>query len=199
MKHVTLIRKMQATAVASLVLAVCAAQAQTQAATNAPSATPATPAPAALPAVVVTATRTEENPFSLPYSVSAVSSLDLERKMPRTTPEALRELPSVMLQKTSHGQGSPYLRVGEDVGLQPETGYGEWDFDAKVEYFLSPNSRLVYGHQTVRLDDAWRTHATIYGVLWSGTTRGTDLQREFDQARDCPCPTPGTTSSVTRA
>jgi hemoglobin/transferrin/lactoferrin receptor protein len=60
--------------------------------------------------MIVTATRVEEDPFSLPYSVSVVTAQDLERKMPRTTPEALRELPSIMLQKTSHGQGSPYLR-----------------------------------------------------------------------------------------
>jgi hemoglobin/transferrin/lactoferrin receptor protein len=63
-----------------------------------------------LPEVVVTATRSEEEAFSLPYSTSVVGGADLERRMPRTTPEALRELPSVMLQKTSHGQGSPYLR-----------------------------------------------------------------------------------------
>jgi len=257
-----------------------------------------------LPEVVVTATRTEENPLSLPYSVGAVTTRDLARTLPRTTPEALRELPSVMLQKTSHGQGSPYLRGftgfrtlmlidgirlnnstfregpnqywntidalsldrlevvrgpgsvlyggdaiggtvnalsksrqdcgdgfdwnggtlyrvssaenshvgrlefssqyegkvgihagssrkefgdlrgGSEVGLQPGTAYDEWDMDAKVDYFITPRSRLVYGHQTVRLDDAWRTHATLYGVLWSGTTRGTDLRRSFDQARD---------------
>jgi len=257
-----------------------------------------------LPTMVVTATRTEEEPFLLPYSVSAVGPRDFERMLPRTTPEALRELPSVMLQKTSHGQGSPYLRGftgfrtlmlidgirlnnstfrdgpnqywgtidalsldrmevvrgpssvmygsdaiggtvnaiskgrkdyqqgfdwngglfyrfasaedshvgrpevsaqfderigvhvggsikrfgdlrgGSGVGGQPRTGYDEWDLDAKVEYRLAPDSRLVYGHQTVRLDDAWRTHSTVYGVLWSGTTRGDDQTRVFDQARD---------------
>jgi len=257
-----------------------------------------------LPKMVVTATRTEEDPFLLPYSVSTVGPADFDRMMPRTTPEALGELPSVMLQKTSHGQGSPYLRGftgfrtlmlidgirlnnstfrdgpnqywntidslsldrmevvrgpssvmygsdaiggtvnaisrgrdayqegfdwngglfyrfssaeesqmgrpelsaqydekigmhvggsikrfgdlrgGEEVGRQPQSGYDEWDFDAKVDYLLTPNSRLVYGHQTVRLDDAWRTHSTVYGVLWSGTTRGDDQKRLFDQARD---------------
>lgn len=287
-----------------LLLAVCAESARPQEAAPALPARPVTNAPAELPAVVVTATRTEENPFSLPYSVSAISPVDLERKMPRTTPEALRELPSVMLQKTSHGQGSPYirgftgyrtlmlvdgirlnnstyrdgpnqywntidalsldrlevvrgpssvlygsdaiggtvnaisksrqayeqgfdangaaiyrfssaedshvgrpeisgqydrrvgvhvggsikefgdLRGGQEVGKQLHSDYSEWDIDAKVNYFVTPNSRLVYGHQTVRLDDAWRTHSTIYGVLWSGTTRGTDLQRALDQARD---------------
>ncbi|HOB99919.1 MAG TPA: TonB-dependent receptor plug domain-containing protein, partial [Verrucomicrobiota bacterium] len=245
---------------------------------------------AELPPMFVTATRTEQDPFTLPYSVSDVSVADIEHQMPRTTPEALREQPSVMLQKTGHGQSSPYLRgftgfrtlmlidgirlnnstyrdgpnqywstidvysldrlevvrgpssvlYGSDavggtvnaitrgrrddgsgfdwnggalyrfssaedshtahpevsaqyneklgvhvggsyksfgdlrggggVGRQPKTGYDEYDFDAKAEYFLAPNSRLVYGHQTVRMDDAWRTHSTIYGVLWEGTT-----------------------------
>lgn len=301
MKRVTPTQKFRTRAGVALMLAAYAAHGQAQTPTNAPSATDA---PAELPAVVVTATRTEENLFTLPYSVSPVTPQDLERMMPRTTPEALREQPSVMLQKSSHGQGSPYirgftgfrtlmlvdgirlnnstfrdgpnqywgtvdalsldrlevvrgpssvmygsdaiggtvnaiskgrrdygdgwdwngsalyrfssaedshighpefsaqydrtvgvhfggsikdfgdLRGGDTVGLQPKTGYGESDFDAKVDYYLTPNSRLVYGHQTVRLDDAWRTDSTIYGVPWAGTTSGTDQQRMFDQARD---------------
>lgn len=274
-----------------------------------PTARAAAPAsntadPHLLPPTIVTATRVEEEAFALPYSVASVGPLDLERQMPRTTPDALEELPSVMVQKTSQGQGSPFLRGftgfrtlmliegirlnnstfrdgpnqywstvdalsldrlevvrgpssvmygsdaiggtvnafakgrtdygagfdwnggalyrfssaenshmgrpevsaqwdnkfgvyvggsikefgnlwgGEDVGLQRKTGYSEWDVDAKAEYHLSPSSRLVYGHQTVRLDDAWRTHSTIYGVPWAGTRQGSDRQRMFDQARD---------------
>lgn len=257
-----------------------------------------------LPPMVVTATRTEQEPLSVPYSVDVVGAEDFVRKAPRTTPEALRELPSVMLQKTSHGQGSPFIRGftgfrtlmlvdgirlnnstfrdgpnqywgtidplsidrmevvrgpssvlhgsdavggtvnaitkgrtefgdgfdwdgsafhrfssagnshvghpevsfqydrqvgvhvggsikefgdirgGSEVGKQPRTGYNEWDVDAKVDYFVTPNSRFTYGHQTVALNDAWRTHSTIYGILWEGTTRGSDLKRAFDQRRD---------------
>ena len=282
----------------------CIAQAGAQSATTAALTEPATNAVAELPPMFVTATRSEQDPFTLPYSVSEVSTVDLEHQMPRTMPEALREQPSIMLQKTGHGQSSPYLRGftgfrtlmlidgirlnnstyrdgpnqywstidvysldrlevvrgpssvlygsdavggtvnaiskgrrdygqgfdwngsalyrfssaedshttrpelsaqydeklgihvggsfksfgelrgGSDVGRQPMTGYDEYDFDAKAEYFLAPNSRLVYGHQTVRMEDAWRTHSTIYGVLWEGTTRGSDLRRAFDQDRD---------------
>ena len=301
MNRATLIQKSKTVTVVSLLFAAGAARAQAPApaASGAPDK-----APSELPAVVVTATRTEENSFALPYAISAVTAMDLERKMPRTMPEALREMPSVMLQKTSHGQGSPYLRGftgfrtlmlvdgirlnnstfrdgpnqywgtidplsidrlevvrgpssvlygsdaiggtvnaitkgrqdygegvnwdgattyryssaedshtghpeasvqfnrkvglhaggslkefgdlrgGEDVGRQRKTGYGEWDMDAKAEWFTAPNARLVYGHQSVRMDDAWRTHATVYGLVWSGTTAGTDLQRSFSQSRD---------------
>ncbi len=259
--------------------------------------------PVRMPAIIVTATRTEEESFAVPYSVDVVSAADFERKLPRTTPEALRELPSIMLQKTSHGQGSPYLRGftgfrtlmlvdgirlnnstfrdgpnqywstidalsldrmevvrgpssvlygsdaiggtvnaistgrtdygdgfdwdartfyryssaeqshvgrieasgqydhelgfhfgvspktfgdlqgGEDLGTQHKTGYDELDWDAKLEYFVTPSSRFVYGHQTVNMDDAWRTHSTIYGKSWEGTTVGSDLKRAFDQGR----------------
>ena len=63
-----------------------------------------------LPTVLVTATRAEEDPHALPYATDLVDPTKLERQQPRTTIEALRAVPSVMLQKSAHGQGSPYLR-----------------------------------------------------------------------------------------
>ncbi len=60
--------------------------------------------------VVVTATRRSQRPFNLSFTTHAVTSNDLRDASFRTTPEALRELPGVMVQKTSHGQGSPYIR-----------------------------------------------------------------------------------------
>lgn len=263
-----------------------------------------TNAPAKLPEVLVTATRTPKPSLDIPFSVSIVNATKLEQKLPRTLPEALRELPSVMLQKTAHGQGSPYLRGftgfrtllmvdgirlnnsafrdgpnqywntvdsfaldrlevvrgpgsvlygsdavggtvnalsagrtefgpgfdwdmrtlyrvssaesshvarteisgnldehfgfflggtikefgdvrgGRTVGKQDQTGYAERDWDAKLEYRLNEHSHLIYGHQTVDLDDAMRTHSTIYGLRWNGTTAGTDFDRELDQNRD---------------
>lgn len=61
--------------------------------------------------VVVTATRTGVDPFELPYSATVLDAQTLitERQV-RTTPEGLREVPAVSVQKTAHGQGSPKIR-----------------------------------------------------------------------------------------
>ena len=71
------------------------------------------PKPAAvaeLPEVVVTALRAETARSEVPGTVHVVDREALQTAAPRTTPDALRGLPSVMVQKTGYGQGSPYLR-----------------------------------------------------------------------------------------
>lgn len=89
------------------------AAAPPQASGNAPSAPPSTgrqgEAPKA-PPVVVTATRTAQDPFDAPRAVDVIDNQQLLRGSYRSTPQALRELPSVMVQETAPGQGSPYLR-----------------------------------------------------------------------------------------
>jgi hemoglobin/transferrin/lactoferrin receptor protein len=269
---------------------------------SAPLATSA--APPELSKVVVTATRTERDPFELPFSTESITAGQLQRALPRNLPESLRSLPSVMLQKTAHGQGSPFIRGftgfrnlllidgvrlnnsvfregpnqywntvdllsidrlelvkgpasvlygsdaiggtvnalttrrqaydegfdwdrrayyrvasaesahtargevsgnldhrlgflmggswkdfgdvrgGDAVGRQPKTGYEERDWDAKLEYFLQPDMRLVLAHQSVNQDGAWRTHSTVHGLTWEGTVAGSDRERILDQNRD---------------
>ena len=61
--------------------------------------------------ILVTATARESEELDLPYSTYILTGDDLRRRqMARTVPEALAEVPGVMVQATSQGQGSPYLR-----------------------------------------------------------------------------------------
>lgn len=72
---------------------------------------------------------------------------------------------------------------GGDVGKQPHTGYDERDWDAKLEYLVDPDASFILAHQGVDIDDAWRTHKTIYGIDWEGLTVGDELRRSLDQER----------------
>jgi len=76
------------------------------------------------------------------------------------------------------------LEAGHGTGTQPKTGYGEHSCDLKLDYYPDPDSKLTFAHQCFRQDDAWRAHATPYGVSWHGTTVGDDRVRVLDQERD---------------
>jgi hemoglobin/transferrin/lactoferrin receptor protein len=267
-----------------------------------------------LPEVIVSATREPSSVFEAPYAVSLLESSELQERGVRSLPDALRYEPGVMVQKTSAGQGSPFVRgftgfrtlalvdgvrlnnstfregpnqywntidsyglrsieltrgqggvlygsdaiggtmnavpkgapyfpgtaaqgknaaipaatasggqlysryaSGEDailgraegwmsedqkygiflgftakdfgdlraadLGRLPKTGYEEWDMDARAEFWLEPDLKLTVAHQQVHQDDVWRTHRTIYGVPWGGTTVGNDKVHSFDQDR----------------
>jgi len=75
------------------------------------------------------------------------------------------------------------LEAGGESGNQPMTGYTERGADLKVNFDLGDNRDLVAALQHVDQDDAWRTHKTIFGQSWHGTTTGDELQRSFDQRR----------------
>jgi len=255
-----------------------------------------------LPDVVVTASRSAVSVLDLPYSTTSFSGEDIrDYKFSRTTPEILKEVPGVMIQKTGHAQGSPYIRgftgfrtlflidgirlnnsifrdgpnqywgtvdpymidsfelvkgpgsvlYGSDAiggtvnaltaspfdldpgktyagrffyrystaedshvfrgegrsvidgnfGIQAgvtakhfgdlktgdgrvkHSGYSELDFDLKSEYRFNDDARFILAHQSVDQDDAWRTHKTIYGQSFSGTTIGSEKRRVLDQNR----------------
>ena len=270
-----------------------------------PAAEQPKPAPTEVGEVVVTATRTDTDSFNVPLQTEVLSQEKLEQQLPRSMPEALAELPGVMVQKTSNGQGSPYIRgftgfrtlalidgvrfnnsifrdgpneywntidhlsidsmelvqgqgsvlygsdsiggtlnliskgadfmsqkegqffvsgstfhrystaeqsylgrietnmgvggqwgfhlgaslkrfgnvIGADVGEQSHTGYDEWSYDARFDAKLDDNWDLTIAHQLLQQDDAWRTHSTIYGISWKGTSIGDDLRRSFDHDR----------------
>ncbi|MEX1024621.1 MAG: TonB-dependent receptor [Planctomycetota bacterium] len=59
---------------------------------------------------IVTATRSTEEAFDLPYALDVIGREQLRERGYRTVPQALRDTPGVMVQETSFGQGSPYVR-----------------------------------------------------------------------------------------
>ncbi|MGQ9592441.1 MAG: TonB-dependent receptor [Planctomycetota bacterium] len=61
--------------------------------------------------VIVTATRGEERLFGVPYSAYALERDRFARELAaKSLPDAIREVPGVMVQKTGPGMGSPYIR-----------------------------------------------------------------------------------------
>jgi len=60
--------------------------------------------------VVVTASLVEEPVFLTPYSVDVISVRRIHMASFRATPDIFREIPGTLVQKTSFGQGSPYIR-----------------------------------------------------------------------------------------
>ncbi len=61
--------------------------------------------------IVVTPGRIEETIFDTPSSVVRLNAEELfTERVPSTLPDALREVPGVMIQKTGPGLGAPYIR-----------------------------------------------------------------------------------------
>lgn len=265
-------------------------------------ATPEEPGWFDMPEVIVTATRGEMSAFQTPYMTDVVHLADARRqRLYRTTTKALEDLPGVMVQKTSHAQGSPYIRgftgfrtlmlvdgirlnnsifrdgpnqywnlidpytidrlevvkgpssvlYGSDAiggavnailrrpdgygegfngyrqvyarvstaersyagrgeinatygswlgilvggtwkdfgdvdgggGEQDFTGYGVCSGDVKIEYHPGPNTTWTFAHYQLYEDDAWRTHKTVHGIRWEGTSVGSELRRVIDESR----------------
>jgi hemoglobin/transferrin/lactoferrin receptor protein len=71
---------------------------------------PAPRAPLAGDRVVVTASRQAEPAFDAAFSTQSILAEDLFQRSYRTLPQALRDVPGVMVQETSVSQGSPYIR-----------------------------------------------------------------------------------------
>jgi hemoglobin/transferrin/lactoferrin receptor protein len=59
---------------------------------------------------LVTATRWELPWLEAPYSTEVAPREEILRRAYRTTPQVLRHMPGVMVQETSVGQGSPFIR-----------------------------------------------------------------------------------------
>ncbi|MGH6933908.1 MAG: TonB-dependent receptor plug domain-containing protein, partial [Dongiaceae bacterium] len=72
-----------------------------------------------LPEMVVTATRTERERINTPQAVSVLGTHRIEQSNQATTPELFRYVPSVYIQKSNLGGGSPFIRglTGKQVLL----------------------------------------------------------------------------------
>jgi hemoglobin/transferrin/lactoferrin receptor protein len=64
----------------------------------------------ALEEVIVTATRNETPLAEVPYTAEKINSERLAELQPQGFGEALRDVPGISLQQTSHGQVSPFIR-----------------------------------------------------------------------------------------
>ncbi|MEX2214560.1 MAG: TonB-dependent receptor [Phycisphaeraceae bacterium] len=252
--------------------------------------------------IIITASGYEEEVFSSPFMANQINDREIRQRGYRTLPEALQYVPGVMVQKTGHGQGSPFIRgftgfrtlmlvdgirlnnsanregpnqywatvdlysidrlevvkgpssvlhgsdaiggtvnaitkspigygpgihvntnvyiraasaeesftirgetsitIDEQFGFllgttgkwygdlrsgggdQPDTGYDDWAGDAKGEWFINPDTRLVLAYQRVQQNNVPRTHSTVFAVPFAGTSTGSDLQRDLDQDRE---------------
>lgn len=66
--------------------------------------------PEELPETVITASRVLEDADRAKHTVEVVTGEAFLEESYRTVPEALANLPGVLVQKTTHGQGSPFIR-----------------------------------------------------------------------------------------
>lgn len=254
--------------------------------------------------IVITPSAGPVDSFSAPYTESVIDRREQEQRLPRTTPQVFRFTPGVLVQETSPGQGSPFIRGftgyrnlvqidgvrfnnsvfrsgpnqywntidpfsteryellkgpgsvlagsdsiggtvnvftkspegyaggwstggelfyrvasageshmaraeasvthgdnwgvlvgltgrtfgdvqgGRDIGTQRNTAYDEWAGDIKVVHRPDDDSEVTFLHHRVHQRDVPRTHSTVFGISFAGTTIGDELRRDLDQDRE---------------
>jgi hemoglobin/transferrin/lactoferrin receptor protein len=67
--------------------------------------------------IVVTATRTERDPFSIPRDIVVIGHNQVDNNSIGFTPDALEDSPSILVQKTNYGGGAPVIRglIGNQI------------------------------------------------------------------------------------
>ena len=75
------------------------------------------------------------------------------------------------------------VRAGGGLGRQPFTGYDQCSGDFRIEYRADADTTVTAAHYQFYEDNAWRTHKTVHGVHWHGTTVGSEWRRVIDEGR----------------
>ncbi len=135
---------------------------------------------------VVTAAHLAPHGQPLPYRITEIGGDTLTRRQARTLPEAVGETPGVMVQKTAHGQGSPYIRgfTGyRTLALVDGIRYNNSVYrDGPSEYFslidvqslerlevLNGPASVRYGSDAVGGVISAQTERSAYGSRQTGT------------------------------
>ncbi len=74
--------------------------------------------------------------------------------------------------------------AGQHEGLQRNTAYDSGSLDLAITVPLTDELELSGMFQRVNQVDVPRTHSTLFGSSWRGTSPGSDLRRDFDQLRE---------------
>lgn len=76
------------------------------------------------------------------------------------------------------------LVAGSGTREQDQTGYNEADADARFDFRLDDHHTLTFGAQHVDQDAVPRTHKTVDGISFAGTSVGSELRRDKFETRD---------------
>ena len=71
--------------------------------------------------------------------------------------------------------------IHSDGHKWPNTGYHEYDYDARFDYQINKKTVLTLASRTLYQDDVWRTHKTKWTPSWHGTSIGKDDDFHYDQ------------------
>lgn len=134
------------------------------------------------PAIIITGTRSERTTASEPYAIRVLDTEQLERTLPRTVPEALRQLPGVLVQKTASGHGSPYIRgfTGNRTLLVVDgIRYNNATFrDGANEYFAQIDSFALAQIELISGPSSALYGAEAVGGVINLVTRSTGMREE---------------------
>ncbi len=179
---------------------------QPQSATTAAPAAPAVPAASGLPAqepppppapqgqgsqgaaprIVVTASGFAEDELATPYTFQTMDQKTFVERGHRTLPEALRDVPGVMVQKTTHGHGSPYIRgfTGrQNLVLIDGIRFNNSGFrSGPVQYFNTIDAYAIDEIEVIKSQGSVLYGSDAVGGTVNLHTRSADFRSEKDGA-----------------